>query len=346
MAVLDPSQQTVNTGGDWWQANAPSARTSAASTSAGSPISNLQVANPATNTGVTGGMAPGQTPQGDPNALIAQWKQTHPASNPDLPGLVQFLNSHGLQATQATHAGGQLSDDKIILNGGMWDLGSSFGAPGGSWFDSPAVDYNDPNAGGSGGGGSNTNLSPQNLSTGWTQAFNAPSAEDAMNSPGIQAALKMGEQAIQRSAASKGTLLTGGTLKDLTSFANDLGSQAYGDVWGRAMSERQNAQSTFFGNQDRLFGRNLSLAQLGSGAANTGSDLNTQAGNAAAAGQVGSANANLGALSGIANAAGTTYSGIQARNQSSYDPTQAFTQSPTALTGGNYYGKPPSANAY
>ncbi len=308
MAVLDPTQ-TVNTNGDWWQANQPSVR------NATSPITNIQ-----TPTGSTPTAAQPTQQAGDPNALIAQWKQTHPASNPDLPGLVQFLNSHGLQATQATHAGGQLSDDKIILNGGMWDLGSSFGAPGGSWFDSPAVDYNDPNAGGSG-GGSNTNLSPQNLSTGWTQAFNAPSAEDAMKSPGIQAALKMGEQAIQRSAASKGTLLTGGTLKDLTSFANDLGSQAYGDVWGRAMSERQNAQSTFFGNQDRLFGRNLSLAELGSGAAKTGSDLNTQAGNAAAAGQVGSANANLGALSGIANAAGTIYSGIQARNGSSYTPS-------------------------
>ncbi len=297
-----PSGLVGQNGQDWWGQNAP---TAAPSTRLGynPPPQTFATSQPGF-AGATPQPQGGQT--ADPNAIIAQWKQSHPASNPDLPGLVKLLNDNGLQATQATHAGGQLSDDKIILNGGMWDLGSSFGGQGGQWFDAPQVDYNDPNANPNARqGGSNQNLSPQDLSTGWTQGFTAPTAEEAMNSPGIQAALKMGSQAIQRSAASKGTLLTGGTLKDLTTFANDLGSQAYGDVWSRAMGERQNAQSTFFHNQDNLFNRNLSLAQLGQGSANNASSYETQAGNAQAAGQVGSANAWGGAIGDIAGDIGS-----------------------------------------
>lgn len=297
-----PTVQANGPAADWWSQNAP------------------------TNTGVTGGMLPGQLPGGspsaDPNALIAQWKQTHPASNPDLPGLVQFLNQHGLAATQATHANGtQLSDDKIILNGGMWDLGSSFGGPGGSWFDTPQVDYNDPNAGGSGGGGDFGSLAQ-----GWNQSFTAPTMDEFMNSPGIQAGLKMGQQALERSAASKGTLLTGGLMKDLNSFAGDYASQKYGDVYGRALGEYGLAQNTFYKNQDNLFNRNFSLAQLGQNSAtNTGlqgqnnanaqSGLYTDQGNAQAAGTVGGANAWMPTIGSLANA-GVDY--LAARNGSSY----------------------------
>lgn len=291
MAVIDPSQtplphgaytggDTVNTGGDWWTQNAPSVRTGVA------------------------------TPQGaasaaDPNA----WNGIDPR-------LAQLYQQHGITTPGARGSGFQDAAywNDLINKTGDWGyvsgrLGSDLS---GSGPDAPTGSSYGGN------GGSLSNLAPQDLSTGWTQPFTAPTADEAMNSPGIQAALKMGSQAIQRSAAAKGTLLTGGTLKDLTSFANDLGSQAYGDVWNRAMAERQNAQQTFFGNQDRLFGRNLSLAELGSGAAGAGGNLITGAGNATAAGQVGSANANIGALSGIANAAGSVASQMLPQNNSSY----------------------------
>jgi hypothetical protein len=312
----------LNLQGDWWVANAPSMRSGMD-----------QFGQPQVIPSGTYPMYPG-TPQtsggGDPQALIAQWQAQHSAENPDIPGLVQFLNQNGIGATQATHAGGQLSDDKIIINGGMYDLGSSLGAAGGSWFSNPQPDMNDPNAGGSasnslttlggfapgtgGPPGSMSNLyTPSDLTAGWTQPFAAPTMDQFMNSPGIQAGLQLGQQALERSAASKGTLLTGGTLKDLSAFANDYASQKYGDVYGRAFGEYQDAKNTFFQNQGNLFNRNFSLAQLGENAAtqsglqgqnyaNAAGNLYGDLGNAQSAGTIGSANAWMPTLGAGANA--------------------------------------------
>lgn len=268
---------------------------------------------------------------GDPQAIIAQWQQSHPASAPDIPGLVKALQASGVNAQQATHAGGQLSDDKITINGGMYDLGSSLGGPGSQWFNNPQPDMNDPNAGGQGGGmmqggGAISRLyNPTDLTAGWTQEFQAPTADQAMNSPGIQAALRLGQQAIERSASAKGTLLTGGTLKDLTSFANDVGSQAYSDVYGRTRGEFADARNTFFQNQSNLFDRNFSLASLGeNAAANTGNAQQNNAnqqqsgfdaqGNAASAGTVAGTNAWMPTIGALTNLAGD----VLTKNKTSY----------------------------
>lgn len=55
------------------------------------------------------------------------------------------------------------------------------------------------------------------------------------NDPGFNFALQQGTDAIQRSAAARGTLLTGGTLKDLMGYGVGLGQQAYGDVFNRML---------------------------------------------------------------------------------------------------------------
>lgn len=283
------------------------------------------IGSPGTNTGITGGalsLDPGgvqpQMQNGDPQAIIAQWQQSHPASAPDLPGLVKALQAAGVNAQHATHAGGAISDDKLIINGGMYDLGSSLGGPGSQWFNNPQPDLNDPNAGGQGGGmmqggGAISRLyNPTDLTAGWTDEFKAPTADEAMNSPGIQAALRLGQQAIERSAASKGTLLTGGTLKDLTSFGNDVGSQAYSDVYSRAKGEFSDARDTFFANQRNLFDRNFSLADLGTraaGAAGSAEQTNANAqtglfgdqGNAASAGTVAGTNAWMPTIGALTN---------------------------------------------
>lgn len=65
--------------------------------------------------------------------------------------------------------------------------------------------------------------------------FTAPSLEDAQNSPGYQFALQQGLQGIQRSAAARGTLLTGGTLKALQQYGTGLADQTYGNVFNRAL---------------------------------------------------------------------------------------------------------------
>lgn len=57
--------------------------------------------------------------------------------------------------------------------------------------------------------------------------------------PGYQFALSQGQEAVERSAAAKGGLLSGGTLKDLTAFGQGLASRTYSDEYSRALNERE-----------------------------------------------------------------------------------------------------------
>lgn len=108
------------------------------------PIPGGTVLQPGVNPVAAAGYSGGK----DLHSLLAFWKQNHPASNPDMNGFLGFLKQNGVDATRATHAGGQLSDDKFVINGQMMDFGSSFGAADGKWFDDPMAD-------GGGGGGDN-----------------------------------------------------------------------------------------------------------------------------------------------------------------------------------------------
>lgn len=317
--------EMVNTAGDWWQQNSPSVRSLSGDTTSTGGFGSLgNLSNTATgftDAQLTGMMNPGSTTQqptqqgGDPQTLIQQYQQTHPPN--DIAGLMTFLQQNGIQVTRPTHAGGTLlSDDKLVINGQMVDLISDVGGAGAKWQYSPE----------GGGGGLNNLYNPNDLTAGWTQPFQAPSMEEFLNSPGIQSGLKMGEQALERSAASKGTLLTGGLLKDMKGWATDYAAQKYGDVYGRAMGEYGLARDTFFKNQGNLFDRNFSLAQLGQNAAsNTGmqgqananaqSDLYTQQGNAQSAGTIAGTNAWMPTLGAAANA-GQDY--LFGRTRSSY----------------------------
>lgn len=69
--------------------------------------------------------------------------------------------------------------------------------------------------------------------------FQAPSGLSLENDPGYQARMKFGTDAIQNSAAAKGTLLTGGTLKALTQYGQDYGSNEYANVYNRALQGSQ-----------------------------------------------------------------------------------------------------------
>jgi len=54
--------------------------------------------------------------------------------------------------------------------------------------------------------------------------------------PGYQFAFKEGQRAVQTGAASRGTLLTGGTLKALTRYGTGVADQLYGDTVNRYLS--------------------------------------------------------------------------------------------------------------
>lgn len=134
--------------------------------------------------------------------------------------------------------------------------------------------------------------------------------------PGYDFRLAEGQKALERSAAARGSLKSGGTLKALTNYAQGLASQEYQNAYARAFD-------TFNSNQTNLFNRLASLAGVGQTtastlgnagqgyAANVGNtmtdtarvvgDLNTSAAAARASGYMGSANAWNDYLSGLSN---------------------------------------------
>lgn len=152
--------------------------------------------------------------------------------------------------------------------------------------------------------------------------------------PGYDFALKEGQKALERSAAARGTLLSGATAKALQQYGNDYATTKTNDVYNRDLSTYNTNINTENLNRTNLFNRLSSLAgtgqqasgqmagagqQLGAsmgnnltGTAGNVANLNmsginaaqnylTGAANARASSQVAGANAWQAALGGIAN---------------------------------------------
>lgn len=64
--------------------------------------------------------------------------------------------------------------------------------------------------------------------------FQAPNASDVLKDPGYQFRLGQGQQSLEQSAAARGLLNTGGTLKDLIGYGQNFASQEYGNVYDRS----------------------------------------------------------------------------------------------------------------
>lgn len=146
------------------------------------------------------------------------------------------------------------------------------------------------------------------LNSGDTSAFHAD--------PGYQFAFDQGLQGLDRSAAARGSLYSGGHSADLIRYGQGMADQQYGQFYNRLMglaSLGQNASSN--------------LGSVGTGnAASIGANL-TNAGNAAANGYMNSANAFSNGLGQLAGAYGM-YKGQQ--TQSSYIPATGYQDAPGA----------------
>lgn len=134
--------------------------------------------------------------------------------------------------------------------------------------------------------------------------------------PGYQFAFNQGLQGLDRSAASRGSLFSGGHSADLIRYGQGMADQQYGQFYNRLMGLAgmgQNAASN--------------LGSVGTGnAASIGSNL-TAAGNAAANGYINSANAFNNGLGQLAGAYGM-YQGQ--KTQSSYMPPTGYQDAPGA----------------
>lgn len=124
---------------------------------------------------------------------------------------------------------------------------------------------------------------------------------DFNQDPGYQFRMDQGSRALQASAAARGGLLSGGTLKALDRYGQDYASNEYSNAYNRF----NNDQSTRFNRLSSIAGLGqTSTAQTGAaGTAAAGQIGSAQigAGNAAAAGYVGQANAVNNGISSLGN---------------------------------------------
>ena len=114
--------------------------------------------------------------------------------------------------------------------------------------------------------------------------------------PGYAFRMSEGMKALERSAAARGGLLSGATLKGTQRYGQDLASQEYQNAFNRYQAERAGTLNPY----QALAGTAQTSANVLTGAAgNLGQQLGSNiigAGNAQAAGQIGSTNAIVGGL--------------------------------------------------
>ena len=121
--------------------------------------------------------------------------------------------------------------------------------------------------------------------------------------PGYAFRQAEGMRALERSAAARGGLLSGNTMRGIQRFGQDLASQEYQNAFNRFQVERAARLSPL----QSLMGSGQSAANVLTGAAGQAAQnigqMQLASGQARASGYVGQANALAGALQGIGSAA-------------------------------------------
>jgi hypothetical protein len=154
---------------------------------------------------------------------------------------------------------------------------------------------------------------PQGAATGQSADFGRYARDfsmaDFQQDPGYAFRLSEGQKVLDRSAAARGGLISGGALRAATRYGQDMGSQEYQNAFNRYQTNRSN-QLNPLGSLMTL-GQNAAAnqgASMGTYGTNVG-NLTMQAGNAIGAGQMGFANTLAGGLEKV----GSTY-----RNQMNF----------------------------
>ena len=128
-------------------------------------------------------------------------------------------------------------------------------------------------------------------------------ASDYQADPGYAFRLAEGQKALDRQAAARGGLISGGALRAAQRYGQEMGSQEFGNAYNRALT----GYNTDVARENQLYNRQAALAGIGQTATNlvgqagqnyatNVGNLMTGAGAAQAAGQVGMANALTGGL--------------------------------------------------
>jgi hypothetical protein len=145
---------------------------------------------------------------------------------------------------------------------------------------------------------------------------------DLGQDPGYAFRLKEGQQALDRQAAARGGLISGGALKAATRYGQEMGSQEYGNAYNRALT-KYNADVN---REATGYNRLAAMSGTGQTAANTigtaGQNMATNIGNAYMGQGVNQGNALL--------------AGVNARTSSYGDIAKLYGQ--TSPNFGNLFG--------
>lgn len=134
---------------------------------------------------------------------------------------------------------------------------------------------------------------------------------DFKQDPGYDFRMQEGQKALERSAASRGGLQSGGTMKAITQYGQNFASNEYGNAYNRFNADR-----------DRRFGRLSNIAGMGVGAINQTSAAGQNYANNAGNNMMGAANAQGAAGIAQANAWNGTLSGIGKAGMDAYSMNQ------------------------
>ncbi len=266
-----------------------------------------------------GGLPPWVTPEQAQfyQTLNAGWKQGH--GGQDIPQerfqyLQKSYNDEAAQGANGSHVG----DMGWWQNRSAIDRGPDPGEPG--YVPGSGNSGGGGGFGGSGGGGmapgySTTPMGPNapftapGLAAPYNKEFQPTDINSILNSDAFKAAQANGVDQIQRSAAGRGTLLTGGTLKDLSQWNQGLALGTLNDQFNRDATTFGTNRDTFWGNQDRTFNKLNQFAQTGMQGAQQLGGYGSQYGNSTQ----NNTNQQTGLMTGQANA--TAGSGmLQANN--------------------------------
>ena len=99
----------------------------------------------------------------------------------------------------------------------------------------------------------------------WSEEFTG--VPDIKQDPSYQFRLQEGADALERSAAARGGLLTGATAKAMERYAQDYASTEYANAYQRSLGEYQQAYNIFNQNQANQYNRLAGMAGLGQTAA-------------------------------------------------------------------------------
>lgn len=155
---------------------------------------------------------------------------------------VSSIAAAGIQASATNHAtdlAKQTADNSLAFNKNVFDTQQANQAP---WLQAGKTALGQLSEG-TAAGGQFTQKYGQTFDPGKFSAptfsapgaFSAPTGVDESNDPGYQFRLQQGQQALERSAAAKGSATGGSALKAAARYGQDYSSNEYGNVYNRAL---------------------------------------------------------------------------------------------------------------